>query len=55
MLASLFMAVAIPEGFADRALLLACGYLALQIGRNAFVVAVTPPGPFKGRATGDQP
>jgi low temperature requirement protein LtrA len=46
MLASLFMAVAIPEGFADRALLLACSYSALQVARNAFVVAVTPPGPF---------
>jgi low temperature requirement protein LtrA len=46
MLASLLMAVAIPAGFGDRALLLACSYLALQIGRNAFVVAVTPPGPF---------
>jgi low temperature requirement protein LtrA len=44
--ASLVMAVAIPAGFGDRALLFACGYAALQVGRNAFVVAVTPPGTF---------
>jgi low temperature requirement protein LtrA len=46
MLASLLMAVAIPEGFGEYALLFACGYSGLQIGRNAFVVAVTPRGPF---------
>jgi low temperature requirement protein LtrA len=46
MLASLLMAVAIPAGFGDRALLFACSYSALQIGRNAFVVAVTPRGAF---------
>ncbi|HLM63849.1 MAG TPA: low temperature requirement protein A [Acidimicrobiales bacterium] len=46
MLSSLLMAVAIPEGFGDRAMLFAAAYGALQIGRNAFVVAVTPPGPF---------
>jgi low temperature requirement protein LtrA len=46
MLASLLMAVAIPEGFGDRALLFAASYVGLQIARNAFVVAVTPPGPF---------
>jgi low temperature requirement protein LtrA len=46
MLASLLMAVAIPEGFGEYALLFACGYSGLQIGRNAFVVAVTPPGRF---------
>ena len=46
MLASLLMAVAIPEGFGDHALLFAASYCALQIGRNAFVVAVTPPGAF---------
>ncbi len=44
MLASLLMAVAIPEGFGDHALLFAASYCALQLGRNAFVVAVTPPG-----------
>jgi low temperature requirement protein LtrA len=46
MLASLLMAVAIPDGFGDQALLFACAYAGLQIGRNAFVVAVTPPGQF---------
>src|SRR5918993_5262935 len=46
MLASLLMAVAIPEGFGEHALLFACGYSGLQIGRNAFVVAVTPRGEF---------
>jgi low temperature requirement protein LtrA len=46
MLASLLMAVAIPEGFGDYALLFACAYSGLQIGRNAFVVVVTPPGEF---------
>jgi low temperature requirement protein LtrA len=46
MLASLLMSVAIPEGFGEYALLFACGYSGLQIGRNAFVVAVTPRGPF---------
>src|SRR5918992_338876 len=44
--ASLLMAVAIPEGFGEYALLFACGYAGLQIGRNAFVVAVTPRGQF---------
>ncbi|HYJ67184.1 MAG TPA: low temperature requirement protein A [Nocardioidaceae bacterium] len=46
MLMSLLMAIAIPEGFGERALLLACSYAALQIGRNAFVVVVTPRGDF---------
>jgi low temperature requirement protein LtrA len=46
MLASLLMAIAIPEGFGDNALLFACAYSGLQIGRNAFVVAVTPRGEF---------
>jgi low temperature requirement protein LtrA len=46
MLASLLMSVAIPEGFGQYALLFACAYLGMQIGRNAFVVAVTPRGRF---------
>jgi low temperature requirement protein LtrA len=46
MLASLLMAVAIPEGFGDHAVLFAASYCLLQIGRNGFVVAVTPPGRF---------
>jgi low temperature requirement protein LtrA len=46
MLASLLMSVAIPHGFGAQALLFACAYSGLQIGRNAFVVAVTPRGLF---------
>jgi len=46
MLTSLLMSVAIPAGFGDQALLFACSYSALQIGRNAFVVVVTPKGDF---------
>ena len=46
MLASLLMAVAVPEGFGDHAMLFAASYCALQIGRNGFVVAVTPAGRF---------
>jgi low temperature requirement protein LtrA len=46
MLASLLMSVAIPEGFGDYALLFACAYTGMQIGRNTFVVAVTPRGDF---------
>ena len=43
---SLLLAVAIPEGFSGHALLFACAYAGLQIGRNIFVVAVTPRGQF---------
>ncbi|ONH32487.1 low temperature requirement protein A [Pseudofrankia asymbiotica] len=46
MLASLLMAVAVPDAFGERGLLFAASYVALQIGRNAFVVAVTPAGAF---------
>jgi low temperature requirement protein LtrA len=46
MVASLLMSVAIPKGFGDYALLFACAYSGLQIGRNSFVVAVTPRGVF---------
>jgi low temperature requirement protein LtrA len=46
MAASLLMAVAVPEGFGEYALLFACAYSGLQIGRNAFVVVTTPRGPF---------
>jgi low temperature requirement protein LtrA len=46
MVASLLMAVAIPDGFGEHALLFACAYAGMQIGRNAFVVAVTPRGRF---------
>jgi low temperature requirement protein LtrA len=46
MLASLLMAVSIPEAFGDHALLFAASYCALQVARNAFVVVVTPAGTF---------
>jgi len=41
MLASLGMAIAIPEAFGERALLFAGSYVALQAVRNAFVVWAT--------------
>lgn len=44
MLASLLMAIAIPDAFGDRSELFAIAYVALQVGRNAFVVAMCPPG-----------
>src|SRR5919199_1199648 len=37
MLASLLMAVAIPEAFGDRALLFAGSYVAIQVGRHTFL------------------
>jgi low temperature requirement protein LtrA len=36
MLASLFMAIAIPDAFGDRAVMFAAGYAGLQLVRNAF-------------------
>ena len=41
MLASLLMAVAIPDAFGDRALLFALPYVALQVGRHLFLAFVT--------------
>jgi low temperature requirement protein LtrA len=43
MLASLLMAIAIPEAFGDRALLFAASYAGLQIVRNLFAVFGSPP------------
>jgi low temperature requirement protein LtrA len=40
MLASLLMAVAIPEAFGDRALLFAGSYVAIQVGRHLFLTFV---------------
>lgn len=40
MLASLVMAVAIPDAFGDRALLFVCAYLFIQIGRHLFLTFV---------------
>lgn len=37
MLASLLMAIAIPEAFGDRALLFAGSYVAIQVGRHVFL------------------
>jgi low temperature requirement protein LtrA len=37
MLASLLMAIAIPEAFGDKALLFAGSYVAIQVGRHAFL------------------
>ncbi len=43
MLASLVMAVAIPDAFGDRALLFAGGYVAIQVGRTAFLAFAAAP------------
>jgi low temperature requirement protein LtrA len=43
MLASLLGAIAIPEAFGDRALLLVIGYVGIQTVRNAFAVLATDP------------
>jgi low temperature requirement protein LtrA len=40
MLASLVMAIAIPDAFGDRALLFAGAYVAIQVGRHAFLTFV---------------
>jgi low temperature requirement protein LtrA len=37
MLASLLMAIAIPEAFGDKALLFAGSYVAIQVGRQSFL------------------
>jgi low temperature requirement protein LtrA len=44
MLASLLMAVAIPGAFGDRALLFACSYVAIQVGRQSFLTFVSSEG-----------
>jgi low temperature requirement protein LtrA len=43
MLASLAMAIAVPQAFGSRALPFILGYVALQILRNAFIAAATKP------------
>jgi low temperature requirement protein LtrA len=40
MLASLLLAVSIPEAFGSRALLFACSYAAIQVGRHLFLTYV---------------
>jgi len=52
MLATLLMAVAIPQAFGDRALLFACSYVVIQVGRNAFLTLAARPGTIeRERAT----
>jgi low temperature requirement protein LtrA len=43
-LASLVMAIAIPDAFGDRAVMFAAGYAGLQILRNAFAAFASPAG-----------
>src|SRR5918993_3902216 len=38
MLASLLMSVALPDAFGDRGLMFALAYVAIQVGRTAFVL-----------------
>jgi low temperature requirement protein LtrA len=38
MLASLVMSVALPDAFGDRGLMFASAYVAIQVGRTAFVL-----------------
>jgi low temperature requirement protein LtrA len=45
MLASMLMAIAIPQAFGDRAMLFAASYVAIQVGRHTFLTFVAaPPG-----------
>ena len=48
MLASLLMAVGIPDAFGDRALLFAGGYVVLQVGRSAWAVWAFRRGTIEG-------
>ena len=41
MLATLLMAVAIPGAFGSQGLLFACSYVAIQVGRHAFLTFVS--------------
>src|SRR5262249_36693606 len=43
MLAALLMSIAIPQAFGDRAALFAGAYVGLQVLRNGFATAVSPP------------
>ena len=43
-LASLLMAIAIPDAFGERAVMFAASYAGLQIVRNAFAAFASPPG-----------
>jgi len=53
MLASLVMAIAIPEAFGDRALLFAGAYVVIQVGRHTFLTFVAAdPGTLERRRSG---
>lgn len=49
MLASLVMSVAIPEAFGERGLMFALAYVAIQVGRTAFIAAAFGSGTALGR------
>ena len=50
MLASMLMAIAIPKAFGERALLFAASYVAIQVGRHAFLTFVAAPSGSHERA-----
>jgi low temperature requirement protein LtrA len=53
MLASLLMAIAIPDAFGDRALLFAASYVTIQVGRHAFLTFyAAAPGTIERRRAG---
>jgi low temperature requirement protein LtrA len=52
MLASLLMAIAIPEAFGERSVLFAASYVALQVVRNAFAAIGSPAGSLRASFTG---
>jgi low temperature requirement protein LtrA len=53
MLASLLMAIAIPEAFGDKALLFVASYVAIQVGRHSFLTFVAAdPGTIERRRAG---
>ncbi|HWK26504.1 MAG TPA: low temperature requirement protein A [Solirubrobacter sp.] len=53
MFASLLMSVAIPDAFGDRAWLFVAGFLALQLGRSAFLIAALRGRPLSGHFVND--
>jgi low temperature requirement protein LtrA len=53
MLASLLMAIAIPDAFGDKGLLFAASYVAIQVGRHSFLTfAAAAPGTIARRRAG---
>ena len=56
MLASLLMAIAIPQAFGARGLLFASAYVAIQVGRHTFLTfAAARPGSVERRRAGPDP